>query len=155
MRNPGAKWREFRRSKSKSSSAAHGHTIGLSAANSVQVIRQLKQGLPYTSLVRFQKESSLPLITIGRFVGIPPRTLMRRKVEGRLRTDESERLLRISRIFELTTSLFEGDTAATLSWLLKPRDEFAKESALEFAKTEIGARDVEDLIGQLEHGVFP
>jgi putative toxin-antitoxin system antitoxin component (TIGR02293 family) len=38
--------------------------------------------------------------------------------------------------------------------LNRPNKELGDESPLDFTRTEIGARDVEDLIGRLEHGVF-
>jgi uncharacterized protein (DUF2384 family) len=35
-----------------------------------------------------------------------------------------------------------------------PCEELDDTSPLDFSRTEIGAREVEDLIGRLEHGVF-
>jgi putative toxin-antitoxin system antitoxin component (TIGR02293 family) len=79
---------------------------------------------------------------------------MRRKASGRLQPDESERLLRISSVFERALELFEGDVQRARRWLSTPSKELDGTSPLDFARTEIGAREVEDLIGRLEHGVF-
>lgn len=87
-------------------------------------------------------------------VRIPARTLSRRKASGRLSPDESERLLRISRIVDQAVALFEGDHDAAMQWLQTPQPALNREKPLDFARTEIGAREVEDLIGRLEYGVF-
>ena len=41
-----------------------------------------------------------------------------------------------------------------MQWLATPQPGLNAEKPLEFARSEIGAREVEDLIGRLEHGVF-
>ena len=82
------------------------------------------------------------------------RTLARRKSKGKLSPDESERLLRLSRVFELAVDLFEGDNAAALRWLTSPRKALEGNTPLAYARTEVGAREVENLIGRMEHGVF-
>lgn len=79
---------------------------------------------------------------------------MRRKTEGRFHPHESERLFRISGVFEQAVALFEGDSGAARRWLTAPSKELDNHSPLEIARTEIGAREVENLIGRLEHGVF-
>jgi len=111
--------------------------------------------LPFRSLEFLSTESGIPVSEIAPLVGIPPRTLARRKVTGRLGSAESERLLRISRIFELTVGLFHGSVADAVAWLCTPRRTLAGYSPLVYSATELGAREVESLIGQLEHGVFP
>jgi putative toxin-antitoxin system antitoxin component (TIGR02293 family) len=67
---------------------------------------------------------------------------------------ESERLLRISGVFERAVELFEGDIAAAVTWLTTPQKSLGRHSPLIYARTEVGAREVENLIGRLEHGVF-
>jgi len=131
-----------------------GQTLGLFAGTTAGIVQQLEKGFPYSTLVRFQKTSGFPVGSIAALVRIPPRTLMRRKAGGRLQPEESERLLRVSGVFERAVDLFEGDADSARRWLLTPSKELDNHSPLEFARTEIGARDVEDLIGRLEHGVF-
>ena len=117
-------------------------------------LRQVQKGFHYESLLRFHKQSGIPIGTIADLVQLPQRTLMRRKAKGRLRPDESERLLRISGVFEKASELFEGDAEHARRWLTSPNKELDNISPLDFARTEIGAREVEDLIGRLAHGVF-
>lgn len=118
------------------------------------MVRRVQKGFPYAALIRFHRESGLPMGAIADLVQIPQRTLMRRRAARRLRPEESERLLRVSRVFEQAVELFEGDAGAARRWLATPNGELGDQPPLDFARTEIGAREVEDLIGRLEYGVF-
>jgi putative toxin-antitoxin system antitoxin component (TIGR02293 family) len=129
--------------------------LGIDTGDTVQILRQIRDGFPYSRLAKFQKATQLPLERIARFVGIPQRTLTRRAHEGRLRPDESDRVLRASRVFELAVNLFEGDVPAARQWLEAPQPGLSGQVPLEFASTDIGTREVENLIGRLEHGVVP
>lgn len=91
---------------------------------------------------------------IASIIDLPPRTLARRKSSGRLSSDESEKLLRLSAVFEQAVDLFEGDRAGALKWLTTPKKTLENETPLAYSRTELGAREVEELIGRLEHGVF-
>ena len=132
-----------------------GASLGLPAGSTQQLIRELHRGLSYRALEFLSGESGIPVRDIAVLIGIPERTLARRKATGRLAADESERLLRISRIFELAVGLFTGDAGGAVAWLRTPRPALGGHTPLEYAATEVGAREVENLIGQLEHGVFP
>ena len=52
----------------------------------------------------------------------------------------------------LAVDLFEGETEAAGRWLNAPQRGLGGEVPLELAKTDIGARMVENLIGRLEEG---
>jgi putative toxin-antitoxin system antitoxin component (TIGR02293 family) len=126
-----------------------------SASSDVRdLIRQVEAGFPFTVLEDFQRASGLALGQIALLLRIPPRTLIRRRASGKLAPDESERLLRISALFDDAVRLFEGDVSAARLWMTNPKKGLGGETPLNFARTEIGAREVESLIGRLEHGVF-
>jgi putative toxin-antitoxin system antitoxin component (TIGR02293 family) len=101
-----------------------------------------------------ESHAGISVARIAAIIGIPERTLARRKTEGRLTSAESERLLRISRVFENTVDLFEGDNTNALKWLTTPKKAFENQTPLACSRTELGAREVENLMGRLEHGVF-
>jgi putative toxin-antitoxin system antitoxin component (TIGR02293 family) len=84
---------------------------------------------------------------------ITHRTLARRKKAGRFGADESDRLVRLSRVFARAIELFEGDVEGARSWLMRPVLGLGNAIPFEMARTEVGAREVERLIHQLEHGV--
>jgi putative toxin-antitoxin system antitoxin component (TIGR02293 family) len=134
---------------------AAGSSLGLAAASTPHLIRELRRGLSFRALEFLSSESGIPVGEIAALIGIPPRTLARRKVSGRLAPAESEGLLRISRIFELAVGLFNGGVAEAVAWLRTPRRTLTGSTPLAYSSTELGAREVETLIGQLVHGVFP
>ena len=131
-----------------------GSTLGLTAANPAELIQQLERGFSFRTLQTFESRSGLAMSRLAATIGIPERTLARRRVSRRLTPDESERLLRISAIFEDAVDLFEGDVAAAVNWLTTPRKALGDRAPLTYARTEPGAREVENLIGRLEHGIF-
>jgi putative toxin-antitoxin system antitoxin component (TIGR02293 family) len=128
--------------------------LGLNARNTAELIRQVEHGFSFKALRVLASYSGMPGPLIASIVGIPSRTLARRKAAGRLAPQESERLLRISNVIERAVELFEGDIAATVTWLTAPQKSLDHHSPLIYARTEVGAREVENLIGRLEHGVF-
>lgn len=128
--------------------------LGLKGEPAAKLIERINRGFPYGLVEAFRESSDLPMETIADLIGVPSRTLNRRKLEGRLRADESERLLRVARVVDKAVDLFEGDPAAAMRWLTAPQPALGEQSALAFCRTDVGAREVEDLIGRLEHGVF-
>jgi putative toxin-antitoxin system antitoxin component (TIGR02293 family) len=134
--------------------ALPGRALGLKASSSGELIRQVRRGFSFRSLLDLQTRVGIPLAEIASIIDLPPRTLARRKSSGRLSADESEKLLRLSAVFEQAVDLFEGNQANALKWLTAPKKELENETPLDYSRTELGAREVEDLIGRLEHGVF-
>lgn len=122
--------------------------------DALQLVKMVRAGVPYRQMVQFQKASALSWEKIARLVHIPLRTLARRQQEGRLRPEESDRLVRAGRVFQQAVDLFEGDVEGARHWLQMPQSSLGGESPLEMASTEVGAREVENLILRLEHGVF-
>ena len=131
-----------------------GSSIGIVAASTDQIVSKLERGFSFQSLRELESQSGISIAMIASVVGIPERTLARRRATERLTTQESERLLRIAILFEKTVELFEGDVAAATRWLTTPQQALGRRSPLLYARTEPGAREVESLIGRLEHGVF-
>ena len=143
-----------RRTGAKAPILPRGYSTGINEPNPFKLSHAVGKGLPYSALESFLKFTGLPADTITRVLRIPPRTLQRRKTQGTLSQDESERLVRVAGIFERALDLFAGDIASAKHWLQTPRPALNGQTPLQTAMTEIGAREVEDLIGRLEHGVF-
>ena len=89
---------------------------------------------------------------LSRIVRIAPRTLKRRLKQGRLEPDESERVARVGRLLLRAVEVFE-DVEKARRWLRKPQMALGDETPLDHADTEPGARQVEDLLGRIEHGI--
>lgn len=149
-------WERFRHSLAAGTAESNSYVmlLGLDPVDSRQLLRCAEEGLPYGAFERLVSNTSLPSEEALALVNIPRRTLTRRKREGRFHEDESDRLLRASRIVARALALFEGDREAANRWLSEPQRALGGETPLAFARTEVGALEVERLIGRLEHGVF-
>ena len=128
--------------------------LGLDVFDTPELLRSIRKGFPYRTLERFQRNTSLALERITELVDIPRRTLTRRKSEGRFMPDESDRLLSASRLFGRALALFEGDRDAAAEWLTSPQRALGGGVPIELARTDLGAREVETVLGRLEQGVF-
>jgi putative toxin-antitoxin system antitoxin component (TIGR02293 family) len=129
-------------------------SLGLQAADRDDLIRQVERGFPFAALQSLGTRSGIGLAQLAAVVGIPQRTLARRKSSRKLSWEESERLLRVAKTFQRAVDLFEGDVQAAVSWLTTPRKILNDQAPLSYSRTEIGAREVENLMGRMEHGVF-
>lgn len=116
--------------------------------------RQVLNGLPFSALESFEKNSGLSFESIQKIVVLPARKRQKRKEQKKLSPFETERLVRLARLMELATELYEGNRQKAAQWLETPCRVFSGETPIDRAQTEMGARDVEQLIGRLEHGVY-
>jgi putative toxin-antitoxin system antitoxin component (TIGR02293 family) len=128
--------------------------LGLKAKGVPELLGLVRAGLQYNSLESFVRKTRFPREEAFSLVQISPRTLARRKEKGRLSPEESDRLVRAARIVSQTRRLFEGNAEAANRWLKSSQQALGGSTPLEYAQTEIGAREVEALIARLEHGVF-
>jgi putative toxin-antitoxin system antitoxin component (TIGR02293 family) len=85
---------------------------------------------------------------------IPPRTLSHRKGKVALLTpDESDRVIRVARIFTLTLEVF-GNREKAWHWLRKPKRLFDDKAPLDLLDTEAGTRVVEEELIRIDEGMF-
>ena len=132
----------------------HVSALGIRANSTVELLKRIDAGISFKCVERFQRLVEIPLREVAPLLQISPRTLVRRKNEGRLHPDESHRLVRVSQLFQLAVQLFEGNAESARSWLSSPHKAFRGETPLAFARTDRGMPEVENLIGRLEHGVY-
>lgn len=130
------------------------HSLKLKAQTTDQMISQLKEGLPTDSFDRLREQLNVSDNTLANIVQIPKRTLDRRRATGRLKTDESERVLRLARVFDMAVDVL-GNPKKAEGWLKKPARGLGGKIPLEYADTELGAHEVIALLGRIDHGVFP
>jgi putative toxin-antitoxin system antitoxin component (TIGR02293 family) len=135
-------------------SAALAFQLKTSGEPQRELIERIKNGLKFGVLESLSLATGQPLAELASRVGIPPRTLARRKSAGKLSMEESERVVRLAGLYERAAELFDGDVVNARQWMSQPKKALGGESPLDYAATELGAREVENLIGRLEHGVF-
>lgn len=116
----------------------------------ISVIRRGISSRAVDSLIKSIRVTRSELATA---LGIPERTMARRKKEGVLNSEESAKLVRLARIVERATEVFE-DFEAALNWLKSPNASLSGATPLSLLDTDIGAESVLDTLGRIEHGVF-
>lgn len=114
--------------------------------------RRVEEGLPVGDLETLRDRLGVPTRVLAHILSIAPRTLSRRMAQGRLPADESDRLYRITRLTDLAAQVLGGDEAA-VAWMKEPNIALGEETPLEVARTEPGARMVEQVLGRIEHGI--
>lgn len=127
--------------------------IGVRVSDTQDLIHKVEHGFSFHTFEKVRSMLGMSTSELTALLQIPQRTLARRKRVGRLSPDESERLLRLSRVLDTAVELFEGQHQAAVEWLQAPNRALAGQVPIEMAKTEVGALEVEGLIGRLEYGV--
>jgi putative toxin-antitoxin system antitoxin component (TIGR02293 family) len=84
---------------------------------------------------------------------VPPRTLARRKRARRFQADESDRLFRIGRIAAQAEQVL-GSREKASAWLRQPNRALGGAVPLRQLDTDLGAREVEDVLLRIAHGVY-
>ena len=85
---------------------------------------------------------------------LPTRTLARRKkANENLNQIETDRALRLARIVVEADRIF-GDSAKADGWLRSPNRNFSGQTPLSLLKSEAGGILVEQVLGQIDHGMF-
>ena len=118
-----------------------------------EVMALLKKGLAISAFDRLYKAMGLTILELGSIANISLRTLRRRKHDGKLTPEESERVYRIACVFDKAVDVF-GEAKIAREWLKEPLIALSGRTPLEYLAMEVGAREVESLLGRIEHGVF-
>jgi len=118
-----------------------------------QLIKRVEAGISFTDLETLGKSLNLSLDKLSPLVGIARATLHRRKREGHLQVQESDRVIRYERLFSQATNVF-GSREQALGWLRSPQRGLGGAIPLEYARTEVGARELEKLLGRIDYGVY-
>lgn len=118
-----------------------------------KVIRVVQEGLDFAELESLREQLDLPLDRLAAQLGLARATLHRRKASGRLTSDESDKVLRFARLLGQAVQLFGGIEEAR-QWLKAPQRGLGGAVPLDYAQTETGAREVENLLGRIDYGVY-
>jgi putative toxin-antitoxin system antitoxin component (TIGR02293 family) len=128
-------------------------THGSKATHPTDLIRQIQKGLRFAELETLQNSMDLPFEQLAAKLCMSRSTLQRRKAAGRLSPEESDKVVRLSRLLEHATTVF-GDVEKARAWLKHPQYGLGGAVPLEYAQTEVGAREVDNLLGRIDYSVY-
>jgi putative toxin-antitoxin system antitoxin component (TIGR02293 family) len=130
-----------------------GDWLGLESPATEGDILRIVEGRLAPSVIKRLSTLGLERAEIDAVV-IPSRTLQhRRSRREKLTVEESDRVLRVIRVLSLTESIY-GTRDLALDWLRKPNARLDGRAPLSLLKTDTGSRIVEELLIQIDDGMF-
>ena len=128
-------------------------TVTGKVVHTTELIHRIQKGLRFTELETLQESLDMPFEQLAAKLSISRSTLQRRKNAGRLSSDESDKVLRFARLLQHATEVF-GDADKARAWLKHPQYGLGGAVPLDYTETEIGAREVDNLLGRIDYGVY-
>lgn len=113
----------------------------------------IRKGISSVAVDSLAKALHITQSELAVALGIPERTLARRKKEGTLNSEESAKLVRLARVIGRAEEVFE-DIDVALDWMKSANAALIGATPLSMLDTDIGAESVLDMLGRIEHGVF-
>ena len=124
--------------------------LGQKVSSEADLARLVHRRIPLRALI-YVKRGGFSDQEIGRLI-IPERTQRHRKAKRQpLTIEESDRVVRLTRIQALTENVF-GDVQKANRWLRENLAILDGRAPLEVARTESGARVIEQILGKIDWG---
>jgi putative toxin-antitoxin system antitoxin component (TIGR02293 family) len=117
----------------------------------VRWMEAVREGLSVSIVDDVLADGRLSAAELDR-LALPRKTLAHRRTLGRLTAEQSDRLVRVLRMIEQAEQAF-GDVQKARTWLRRPTTALADHAPLDLLDTDIGTRQVETLLGRIEHGI--
>ena len=114
---------------------------------------EVREGLPYQVVEELASRYELDRGELAEVLDLSPRTLNRRSRQGRLRPAESDRLFRVLDAALLATRVL-GSYGRAAEWLHRANRALGGKTPLSRLRTTIGTRQVEQVLGRIDHGVY-
>jgi putative toxin-antitoxin system antitoxin component (TIGR02293 family) len=125
--------------------------VGRDDGTRPDLVRLIRRGLPIEAVEAMLDAGRLTPTELDAIV-LPRKTLAHRKKLGNLTPEQSDRLLRVARIIAMAEEVFGSREKAAL-WLRRPTSALSGEQPLRLLDTDEGVRQVETLLGRIEHGI--
>jgi putative toxin-antitoxin system antitoxin component (TIGR02293 family) len=123
------------------------------AESPAAMIELLRKGLPIRALEVAVRTLGLSAGEVSRVLGIPPRTLARRRKEKLLKPAESDRLYRVARLAAHALEVFDSEEQAS-EWFHAEIPALGGRTPVSILDPEAGVLLVDDELGRIEHGIF-
>jgi putative toxin-antitoxin system antitoxin component (TIGR02293 family) len=126
-------------------------TLGRALASERDLREAIREGLPPAVVQELMRVSGLTLKELACALDLSPRSLQRHRRTGRLASYESDRLYRLARIVALANE-YLGDRERAIRWLKHPNRALGGLAPVAAIDTELGARQVENILGRIAYG---
>ena len=123
------------------------------ATSTTAAIERIARGLEWADAEFVARKLGVTLDRFAVLVGVPRSTFFRRQGEGRFTEGESEHIMRFARLWQVACEVFRSEAGAQ-SWLNRAQVGLDGNVPLDYARSELGARVVEDLMMRIHHGLL-
>src|SRR6202045_579597 len=124
--------------------------LGRNLASQRGLCEAIREGFPPGVVEELMQASGLTLKELAGALDLSPRSLQRRR-RGRLARFESDRLYRMARLLALARETL-GDGARASRWLKRTNRALGGVAPITAIDTELGARQVENILGRIAYG---
>jgi putative toxin-antitoxin system antitoxin component (TIGR02293 family) len=125
-------------------------TLGRAFSTDSDLRAAIREGFPSGVVQELMRASGLTLNELAESLDLSARSLQRRR-SGRLARHESDRLYRLARILALANDSL-GDRERAIRWLKRPNRALGGVAPVAAIDTELGARQVERILGRIAYG---
>jgi putative toxin-antitoxin system antitoxin component (TIGR02293 family) len=125
-------------------------TLGRPLGTDSDLREAIREGFPHAVLQNVMRASGLSLEELASALDLSSRSLQRRR-RGRLARFESDRLYRMARLMALARQTL-GDGGRAVRWLKRANRALGGVAPLAAIDTELGARQVENILGRIAYG---
>jgi len=126
-------------------------TLRRTLSSDAQLRDAIREGFPPAVVQALLQASGLTLKELAAALDLSPRSLQRRRRSGRLAQYESDRLYRLARIVAIANE-YLGDHERATRWLKRPNLALGGIAPVSAMDTELGARQVENVLGRIAYG---
>jgi putative toxin-antitoxin system antitoxin component (TIGR02293 family) len=126
--------------------------LGRGVRSPEELAERVRAGLPFATLSAVMAQYDLARDVVCTILRLSRRNYLRRKEQGRLSPDESDRLYRLARVLAHADRVFE-DPAESGDWIRTPNEALGKQQPLALLDTDIGVQRVDQVLGRIEHGI--
>jgi putative toxin-antitoxin system antitoxin component (TIGR02293 family) len=127
------------------------HVLGRTLSNERDLRDAIREGFPPAVVEELMQASGLTLKELAESLDLSARSLQRRRRSGRLARFESDRIYRLARIVALARQNL-GSSDLALRWLKHPNRALGGSAPIAAIDTEVGARQVENVLGRIAYG---
>jgi len=128
--------------------------LGRAIRSLTDLAELVREGLPASSVIALAEKLDLGNAALSKKLGIAQRTMTRRLSQhSRLSAAESDRTVRLARVYATAVEMI-GNKEKAVEWLRTPNRALGGGRPLDQLDTDLGAREVEDILGRIAYGVY-
>lgn len=128
------------------------NTLRMNIKKDMEMDQLIRDGIPYEAYDHFKDKLKMTHHELCTFIGLKNIRAIK-NASARLSSISSDRLFRLARIYALAVEVL-ADEEKGREWLKKPQYGLGGRIPLEMATTEIGAKEVENVLGRIEYSVL-